>query len=534
MYKTFTIRSYPHRDDMVLLDFPYDPELQEQLKIEVPGCHYTPNIKRGIWAGPRNMLHETISIAQDHWYKIVNNLTAASPTESAAAPLSPKLFPYQVEAANRALTQRRLLIALEMGLGKTPTAIEVMRTAKCKTALIICPASVRIQWERELDSWWPKHPPVLIVENSKISKSRAAPIIITSYELAKNYSKSLFDAVIVDESHYVQNRKSYRSRIVAEILQRQLPTTFRLLLTGTPVMNEPWQLWHQLNCLVPANFGSFGRFCDRYTNIESNSYHDWIPTGTNPEHAEELKRRLESFCLRATKTEWAHLLPPFVCSVVPLRVRRKSYDSHAYIDSFVNAQGHISEMERVTRRCTNEKLDAALQYIYDLAETTNKIVILSHLKVSGHEIAANLREHLKDFSVHHIDGDLTTRVRHNEIAAALKSEKSILVSTMHAVKEGINDLARFDHMVLAELYWSPGIMSQVIARAHRATDSCNLSILVLEGSHEEAIAESLKKKLGNIKKIIKQGMTEQILATELDNCSESDADILESLKATIG
>jgi hypothetical protein len=131
--------------------------------------------------------------------------------------------------------------------------------------------------------------------------------------------------------------------------------------------------------------------------------------------------------------------------------------------------------------------------------------------------------------VRNIDGDLSPKRRGKAIEEVLASPAGVLITTMHAVKEGLNSLVGFDQALLAELYWSPGTMSQVLGRLYRVNGACNVAILVVQGTVEESIAWTLQKRMKDIGKAVSAGSAEKKLSAAFDEVNNEE-DEFQALK----
>ena len=224
--------------------------------------------------------------------------------------MSPSLYEFQERTVKRIIKAGGThLVAFEMGLGKTPTAIEALRRQGERNILIVCPAVVRPHWEKEFDLWWPDHPEVQVLSKGKDFETiTLGGIKITSYALAKHLEglSDNFDSVVLDEVHMLKNSFSKRSKTFKTFLTSKHK---RLLLSATPITNEPKDLWNPLNLGWPCRFGTYWQFCFRYALIEKNEY-GMKAYGLDRENEKELRRRLAEVCTRVTKAEVAHLLPP--------------------------------------------------------------------------------------------------------------------------------------------------------------------------------------------------------------------------------
>jgi len=262
-------------------------------------------------------------------------------------------------------------------------------------------------------------------------------------------------------------------------------------------------MWHQLECLWPARFGSFWDFVKRYAIVEENEWTKYHIHGLNEENAPELSKRLEAVSYRVTAADVAHLMPPFSAAAIriPSKSRKKSA---AALKDFAETgkipKGYLEDFAPT-------KIIAAIEFINNTVGQGKRVVALTHLHETGETLEAKLGK--SKFPVWRFDGRQATKIREKIIQTALREPKpGALICTMHSVKEGINTLAGFDAAILVEMYYTPGVMSQVIKRFHRINAACNVWILYIEGSHEEVVAERLRSKINEAGQVLRKGHAE--------------------------
>lgn len=435
--------------------------------------------------------------------------------------LHPKLYPHQIEHVRQALAAPRSsdfgtawLLNDEMGVGKTPSAIEIMRQRNVRSALIVCPALVRLDWLDRLNEWWTDHPKAAVVSIGSAAQKTDEPFVITSYELAKHFIERAFDAIVVDESHYVANgtgpHAAQRSRTVRKTLIRN-QRAVRLELTATPISNEPKGLHHQLDILWPGRFGCFWDFVKRYCEIRENLYTKFDIRGLNDEHAEELRERLAAISSRTTKKEIAHLLPAF--TVRSLRVpAKRDFNPRELFDKFTRMDLHRNNIGSLIRIAGEQKIEAALELARNAAETQSHVGIFTHHIETAREIAIELGCGV-------ITGeDVPNHARRKQMIADIAAQsKGFLVGTMHSMNVGI-DLTFCTTAIAAELSYVPVDIEQLAGRFSRLSGKLpsDFIMLVLEGTHEEYIASMLLRKFADINALIASGQSSEAICAALD------------------
>jgi SWI/SNF-related matrix-associated actin-dependent regulator 1 of chromatin subfamily A len=301
-----------------------------------------------------------------------------------------KFRPFQKAGIAYALEAKRCFIADEMGLGKTIQAIGVMASVKKFPVLVVCPNTLKLNWEDECQKWLGKKHSIVVLKNMHLSslvprrkkgedpvavtemnpttKARLVrkgvkwlkthDVIIVNYDKLKKWSEYFVamspDVVIFDESHYLKGN-SARSRVCMNMM-KEISPEYILMLTGTPVMNKPVELIRQLQIMGRMQeFGGVSFFMNRYCSIVNVDMSKLPPLpkpnedGTMPELTEEqklgsemrdalirkvyenqveLNHRLRSVCyVRREKTDVLTDLPDKVRSTLSFEItNRAEYD----------------------------------------------------------------------------------------------------------------------------------------------------------------------------------------------------------------
>ncbi|MDX6721666.1 MAG: SWI/SNF-related matrix-associated actin-dependent regulator of chromatin subfamily A-like protein 1, partial [Solirubrobacteraceae bacterium] len=177
--------------------------------------------------------------------------TTGEPIPEVAARLGGTLQPFQWAGVRYALDARRVFIADEQGLGKTVEALAALEADDAFPAIVVCPASLKLNWERETRKWLP-HRSVAVVEG-RSAVPPSGDITILNYEIVAAHRDELArlrpQALVVDESHYCKNPKAKRTQAVRRLASAIPDEGLRLALTGTPVLNHAEELISQLRVI---------------------------------------------------------------------------------------------------------------------------------------------------------------------------------------------------------------------------------------------------------------------------------------------
>ena len=237
------------------------------------------------------------------------------------------------------LGKGRILLADEMGLGKSVTSLAIMAHYRQEWPLLIfCPASLRHTWPGEIEKFLPAISPnsVYVVSGFNdigFAKRRDVQVVVATYSLLQSRSavaQLLLNpdvdegfhpkCIIVDESHNLKQKNSQRSKIALPILKRAKRL---LLLSGTPALARPVELWLQLHVLAPDLFGKYSNYTKEHCDAKRKFGH-WDVSGLS--NAQELHRKLKQVMVRRLKCDVLHELPAKQRMLVPIKVTAASAD----------------------------------------------------------------------------------------------------------------------------------------------------------------------------------------------------------------
>jgi SWI/SNF-related matrix-associated actin-dependent regulator 1 of chromatin subfamily A len=239
-----------------------------------------------------------------------NDLDAAFRT---AVSLADGLFPHQIEGVAFLLGRRRAILADDMGLGKTRQAIVSLRhAAPGGPYLVVCPASVKRNWVREIEMAAPGASTLIVEGRADVVVD--AEWVVVNYDILGTHADALgcvpWAGLVLDEAHYLKNHTSARSKLARQLAERAVaaapnePAVY--LLTGTPLTNRPRDLFVLLQLVRHPLGRSFLSFAKRYCAAEKGKY-GWKTDGAS--NLEELTVQLHGVMLRRSKDQ-VLALPP--------------------------------------------------------------------------------------------------------------------------------------------------------------------------------------------------------------------------------
>eukprot|EP01028_Stygiella_incarcerata_P012118 TRINITY_DN7289_c0_g1_i5.p1 TRINITY_DN7289_c0_g1~~TRINITY_DN7289_c0_g1_i5.p1 ORF type:complete len:787 (+),score=224.21 TRINITY_DN7289_c0_g1_i5:74-2434(+) len=482
----------------------YDEVLRVVQELNVPVSDIPSNVFSFVkrWEEERDSEDENIRSA---W---------AVMTEELPPPFIDVLFPFQKEGIVEGIRRKgRILLADDPGLGKTIQALGIAWVfRKSWPLLIICPSSVRFVWKDEIERWFTDSPETKSVQVILSGKdSISGNIVILSYDLCATHQQSLkrFRCVIADEAHALKSHDAKRTKVIAPILLR---AKHSILLTGTPSLNRPIELFTQVHCLIPSLFPSRMKFGFRYCNAKMGPF-GWDMQGSS--NLTELNWLLEeSIMVRRKKDAVLLTLPPkkrYHHSVeLTDEGKRNLEENMAEMSDLEKKISRISdpiEKERVKfdyKRCITDryrlsgvaKLEGAKRFLHDfMSNNEEKVIVFAHHQA----VLDGIEDAAKEWNMEYvrIDGSTSPKKR-PEYCAQFRTVPSCRLAILSITAAGVGiTLTPCSRVVFAELYWTPGIIVQAEDRAHRLSQKEDVEVhfLIGKGTLDTHIWPLLQRKL---------------------------------------
>jgi SNF2 family DNA or RNA helicase len=428
-----------------------------------------------------------------------------------------ELTPWQAEGARRLRLRQRYMLAWSPGLGKTRPVVE--RRGELPPdlqTLWVVPSNVRKHIAREFGLWAPQLESKLWVHEDGTEPIPAdKSIVITSYELATAIDKKTglpklpkrnWQYTVYDECHYLKDWKSKRTQQAREIAKR---SQYLYMLSGTPIANEPSDIYTQVDMLFPWKFGSYSDFAHRYCIVEPNDYSPLGKVyGLNPANADEFRHKISLVSHRVTKDEVAHLLPKL--TVTPRYIKPTKRKNLTMTEA----------LESIQTAAASRKVDATMDLVAEHAGD-QKICLLTHLNVTAERLYAACREAYPEWRIWLVPEGNRDAVLQE---AAAYEGPAIIVSTYHKVGIGISNLTWPKVVVFTELDWQPAAISQALGRFNRLNSEHPVQVyfVIMEGTAEEAVSRVLLRKMQSAAAIMKAGSEENLSIQALDSVCNDD------------
>ncbi|XP_070565988.1 SWI/SNF-related matrix-associated actin-dependent regulator of chromatin subfamily A-like protein 1 [Ptychodera flava] len=431
------------------------------------------------------------------------------------------LMPFQRDGVNFVISRRgRALIADDMGLGKTIQSICIACYYRTEwPLLVVVPSSVKLTWAEAFRRWVPSLDPqrINVVMTSK-DKVTTGLVNIISYDMMTRKATELkaqrFQVVIMDESHSLKNFKTARTKAAMPIL-RSAPRV--LLLSGTPALSRPSELYTQIAAVDPKLLPSFHDFGVRYCAGRQNPW-GWDYSGSS--HMTELQILLEErIMIRRLKKDVLQQLPSKTRQMIlmdPGVVKTNSQSLKAAAKQMARAGQNKKEQRGALLQYFSEsgtaKIQAVTGYIFDLLDSGHKFLIFAHHQTMLDALSESLSE--KGYLHIRIDGS-TSSDKRKQLCDRFQSDDDyrVAVLSITAASTGLT-LHAASLVVFAELFWNPGVLVQAEDRVYRiGQKNCvNIHYLVAKGTADDYIWPLVQEKLNVLSKA---GLTK-------DDFSEAD------------
>lgn len=409
---------------------------------------------------------------------------------------SMKLYTHQVQALEWLKSLPKALLALDAGLGKTCIASLDLSPP----ALVVCPASLKLNWQKELTMWRPELR-VHVVRSSK-DKITDADVTIVNYDILSKLDLPAYSTLIVDESHSIKNYKAKRTKLVCKLI-KSIPKV--RLLSGTPVINRPIELWTSVYSIGATKLG-YIEFARRYCAAWQTPWGSFDVSGSS--HQEELVKLLKPFMLRMTKNTCLDL-PEKAYRIIELDLPVDKRESQFTLDQIKKPDSipfeAISDIRKLN---ADRKLDLCLSYIKDLLESVPKVVVFAH---HTHIIAA-LEDSLKAYSPVVVMGSTKNEDRQKAVDTFQTDLKCrVFIGNIAAAGVGIT-LTASSHVVMCEQPWSPALLHQAADRTYRIgqRNSVTVDLLTIRDSIDSIILHKILTKEQVIDSIITESKSRTV------------------------
>ena len=451
------------------------------------------------------------------------------------------LYQFQKDGINFGIERKgRILLADEMGVGKSIPAIGISLLFKENwPVLIICPSSLKLVWRDEILKWIPDINKdkinIQIFKSGKDQFKSGEKFYIMSYDLTIKLEEKIknknFNFIIADEAHYLKSPDAKRTKCLMPIIQKSKRV---LLLTGTPILSRPVELYPLLTMLRPDLFHNFSVFGNRYCDPKRNFFGtDW----TGSSCAKELNYILKNIMIRRLKKDVISQLPPKKRQKVEIQTDSKVIKQIQAIN--ISTDGLFQKLNELNNSPSNARIDyddedfgdegdnllnlfskvyllsaeakaqGVKDYIHYLLDNKCKFLVFAHHKIMLDSIEEEVQKLHIDYI--RIDGKVKLDKR-QEYVNKFQTDETCLVAILSitACYTGIT-LTAASTVVFSELHMTPAVMIQAEDRAHRIGqehECVNIHYLYGPDTLDEVLFKMLNQK-------------QNIFSNTLDNTSQN-------------
>ena len=396
------------------------------------------------------------------------------------------LYDYQKQGVSKIVCKfgSRALLADDMGLGKSIQGCAYishrLNVFPESRVLIVCPSYLQIHWQTEIlrfigrdsDIWDKKPCPegqIVIIPYSKLS--------------SRDVSSVKWETVVADESHYVKNRSSKRSQSFIPLCHR---CSGVLLMSGTPCVNRPCELYTQMYCIRHQHVLSYHKFSERFCDGHQSRF-GWVDTGCSNEDELFWLLRKEYMVRRLKRDVLTQLKPKTRYSVtlnVEAKKLRRLHEIPAEMKGLASNRRHMMKRKALVseayRETAKAKASEVSKWINDRVEHTEEpFIVFAHHQVMLNTLEENLGLSPEEYI--RIDGSVSKEKRQTYVDRFQSGKARIALLSLKAANTGLT-LTRASLCIMSEVYWTPGDLLQAEDRLHRCGQESNVSIIYLLGA----------------------------------------------------
>lgn len=389
-------------------------------------------------------------------------------------------------------------LADDMGLGKTVQTIAyLLLMAKNGASLVVAPASVVPNWQRELRRFAPALNVSILNESTDrqqtINQAGKFDILLSTYGLLVSEADALtgkeWNVICLDEAHTIKNRETKTSACAMK-----LKSANRLILTGTPIQNHLGELWNLFQFINPGLLGSYEQFQQKYI-LPIEQAHD-------KQRQLQLNRIVHPFMLRRTKQEVVEELPDKQEIILPIElsedemriyevIRRKAQKMVAEGGAGVNvnALAEITKLRQaacsaslVEKKWKGEcsKIDRLIELLGELKEGSNRALIFSQFTSFLALVQQALEKTGEEFL--YLDGSTTMKQREQLVQEFQQGDCPFFLISLKAGGLGLN-LTGANYIIHLDPWWNPAIEQQATDRAYRIGQEQKVTAYHLVATH---------------------------------------------------
>jgi SNF2 family DNA or RNA helicase len=435
-----------------------------------------------------------------------------------------QLRDYQKDAVRFFNTHDRAILADEPGVGKTWPAIEAAlhATPAHLPVLIVVPAYLTEQWRREIIRYCPRQVVSILHRADAPVDPLHGGVIITNFHMLMNQGlqkhpellKMPWAALVIDEAHRLRGRNSQWTKNIVK-----LKSHHTWMLTGTPIVSNPGDLWPLLRICDPKRFSSYWRFVNEYCETQQTPFATEI-VGLRPGIEKSFHAMLDTYLMRRSIEDHLPEIPEVIERTITVKLPpllQKAHDrakkdwfiAHPNLDDpIIAASGGalVTKLRQLTAGWLipvddaegdadapthSPKVDACVEYVQD--HPTEQIVVFSYFRATAALIERRFRDLGRPVLL--ASGAQNPTVRAEIVETWKTTPNAVMVATISALQEGAN-LQNAHTVCFVESSYLPSDMEQCIARVRRFGQYFPVNVIhfVAERTVDEAVVRASKKR----------------------------------------
>ena len=404
-----------------------------------------------------------------------------------------KLYPHQEQSKQFLLDQKRAILADQPRVGKTlPTAAAALEHLP---ALIVCPAIAKTVWEAAFNKLSDATVRVVNGKNDAM-KTTQHQVVIINYDLLQYFNNAGYQTLVLDECHRIKNPMAKRTKS-ATLLMKQIDRVYAL--SGTPIPNRPVELWPILHGLGIYRGGWYD-FAARYAKMWKAP---WGLDVSGSSNILELKAMMKPHVMRRKKEDvFKDYQDPQVSLItfdLPNDKREQQFDADALVAN-PNALLAFEGLAEIMKEAGMRKVDAAAEFIDDLLNAGEPVVVFAHHK----DVVGKLCDELRVHKPVTVVGDTPRAQRDKAIEAFQTGKTKCIVGNVQSMSEGV-DLSTADTIVFVECTWSTSALEQASSRVENIAKhgvKPMIYILTIRASLDHTVLAKILAKQNIINQII--------------------------------
>lgn len=515
----------------------------------IPGMRYDKGRRR--WSMPLNLQALAALPSDDPVFDKLNLWTdQQEQRRSKSAPIkgNEHLYPFQAAGVRFLAGGKGVLMADEMGTGKTVQALTAIDLEQAYPALVVCPNSLKHNWAKEVQQW--TGATFMVIEGTAAQRRKqieivqayiedgANIVVIINYESLRLHSKQApfgnkvlpakdklpgelndipWSTVVVDEAHRIKSPKAAQTRAVWGVSEG---ARYRFALTGTPIVNDPDDLWSIMRFVAPDEYPSRQRFRDRYCLVRPGWHGGLENLGLREDARPEFDVLNRPRFIRRTKAEVLPDLPEKILTTRYLPMTKDQAKAYKHMVELMMAEvdgGILATSDPLVLVGKLRFIAAALPVIDDegnvvaLTNRSNKLAAIQDIIEETNDALVvysqsrkfiEMLERELDNTVS-VTGGMTGAQRQDSVDRFQAGEADIFLATTGAGAEGIT-LTRANRLVVAWEDWSNVANKQAHDRIHRIGQERGVEVITLvsEGTIEEAVNRATGRKEDMLQELV--------------------------------